>query len=164
MYAVGQDRDGNFTYKEGQKKLRVGNRLGVDHELGFGGDFTFADIASGDTKLDSLTHTGASVCTPEDPPEKWTKNNSELGKQCYRIKSSSPTNVSVQFPSNFAGDSPSATFKILKETSGATITIEYYVWALTTAIAAIPSDAGELAKLGQKRADRTGHPQMRRNY
>ena len=146
-YEVAEDTKGGF------EKLRIGNRLDVDHAIVFDvsagavGFNSVADLFTKFTKtpvgLGSTPTTAADAATAAGCPDDlskaptWTSDATEgddAGEGCYTITSST-NDVEIR---SFAGsEKPTVMFRLpseyrrLSETAGATITITYNVWVAT---------------------------------
>ena len=143
MYAVGQNTDGDFTILEEKKKLKIGNRIGVGHTISIAAatdstGFRFAEIRgkklSDDRRIPDPPNHTFRRCNANEP-ESWRTTQPGLGTMsCYSISDGNNNDLDILM---FTGTSVevllSSEHRGLNETSGATITITYHVWALSGA-------------------------------
>ena len=131
-YEVEQDADdGDFM------PVRMGNRLDIDHTLVINSPLKFADVdtaekleKAGVLKVkDDHNPTGAVKCAPGEPGNWGTPTT--VGTHCYTVTSRGGVVASE------ASTSSSVVFQLSSEErlSSPSITIEYYVWTLTSGVA-----------------------------
>ena len=142
-YDVGQNSDGDFTVSGEEKKLKIGNRIGVTHTINIAAatdpsgstGFRFAEIAverlsNGRRIPASPSH--AYVACGDDEPASWRTRTTppSVGTGCYSINSSTNDLDITAFTGTSIIVRLSAEHRGLNETSGATLTITHHVWAL----------------------------------
>ena len=158
MYSVVKNSDGSF------KKVRIGNRIGVNHTIKFRDMDVPFDFVSGEVveaRLARRIPPGHTLATAndDDPCEPFTGPSTDwmddvaLGTGCFSAKpSKNDVRIIAIDPST-----STVTFQLdpehrgLNETSGATITIAYHVVALRSIKPVtdpdVPVDATETGKI-----------------
>ena len=136
-YPVDVNTDGDFTIEGEKKKLRIGNRIGVTHTISFASGYQFPQIegtklATG-RRIPDHTYTFAKCDAGE--PESWrtTAPTTGIGTGCISIKSNTNDLVVEDWTATNVTVSLSSEHRRLSETSGATLTVTYHVWALSGA-------------------------------
>ena len=145
-YDVGQNTDGDFTILGEKKKLRIGNRIGVEHTINIANaaapagstGFRFAEMRrkklfDGRRIPNSQGHE-FSECDANEP-ESWRTAQPAFGAtSCYSISDGNNNDLDIpEFTGAMVKVLLSSEHRGLNETSGATITITYHVWALRSA-------------------------------